>query len=157
MSDKIRGAIFNLLGDVQGLSVLDAFAGSGALGFEAISRGATHALLIEIDKKALSTIEQNIKTLELEDRVKLSKRNIKAWSDENLNKKFDIVFCDPPYTDVSESITFKLSRHVNEAGILVVSCPDDLQLPAWSEFEIVSQKIYGNAKIVVYKHRQVSA
>jgi 16S rRNA (guanine966-N2)-methyltransferase len=62
MSDKMRGALFNALGDIDGLSVLDAFAGSGALAFEAVSRGAGHAVAIDVDKSAQRAIAENIST-----------------------------------------------------------------------------------------------
>jgi 16S rRNA (guanine966-N2)-methyltransferase len=93
MSDKIRGALFNILGDLSGLTVLDAFAGSGAVGFEAISRGATHAYLIELDKDAYGTIKQNAKALGVEDVVTVVRKNIKGWSNNNTQRFFDIVIC----------------------------------------------------------------
>src|ERR1039458_7477259 len=70
MSDKVRGAIFGVLGDIKGLTVLDAFAGSGALAIEAISRGAKRAVAIEVDKGAHTVITENIKALGIEDRIK---------------------------------------------------------------------------------------
>lgn len=151
MSDKIRGAAFNMLGDVHGLTVLDAFAGSGALGFETISRGANGALLVELDKKAFATILQNIASLNLESKVKATRRNVSTWSDENKSRKFDIVFCDPPYEEIKESILHKLARNVEEQGVLVVSWPSKSLLPDLQEFEILGQKTYGNAKIVIYR------
>src|SRR5690606_6064291 len=104
MSEKIRGAVFNMLGDISGLTVLDAFAGSGALSFEAISRGAKSAVMIELDKKAVSTIHENIQILGLEDSASVVNRNIKGWSSNNQSLKYDIVICDPPYDAVLETL-----------------------------------------------------
>jgi len=70
MSQRVRAALFNMLGDISGLSVLDAYAGSGALGLEAISRGAESALLIDIDHTAARTISDNIKALKLQEIAK---------------------------------------------------------------------------------------
>src|SRR5438445_6894886 len=79
MSDKMRGALFNALGDLSGLTVLDAFAGSGALAFEAVSRGAQHVVAIDVDKSAQRTIAKNITALGLADRVKLVRASAGAW------------------------------------------------------------------------------
>ncbi|MEI6237412.1 MAG: RsmD family RNA methyltransferase [Candidatus Saccharibacteria bacterium] len=65
MSDKMRGALFNMLGDIEGLTVFDAFGGSGALSFEAISRGAKSAIITEVDKYAWAVIKQNSDKLKL--------------------------------------------------------------------------------------------
>src|SRR5688500_6254990 len=83
MSDKARGALFNALGDIEGLTVLDAFAGSGALSFEAISRGAVSATAIDIDKAAYEAIQANVESLGLEDKVTVLRKNIGGWSRNN--------------------------------------------------------------------------
>ena len=79
MSDKVRGALFNALGDIEGLTVLDAFAGSGALAFEALSRGAASATLLKKDKPAQRAISENIVTLNVEKRTKLIRASANAW------------------------------------------------------------------------------
>ena len=84
MSDKVRGALFNSLGDIEGLRCLDAFAGTGALAFEAISRGATTALALENDPSAQRTIDENIKELKLYRQVKLVKAAAGSWLDNLL-------------------------------------------------------------------------
>lgn len=150
MGDKIRGAIFNMLGDIKGLTVLDAFSGSGALAFEAISRGAKNALLIELDKDAFKTIKRNIESLGLEERTFAIMRNIKGWSKNNSDKTFDIVFCDPPYDAVLETLIFQLSSHVNRTGVLVLSWPISEPIPEIPEFAVQRHKTYGNATLVVY-------
>jgi len=100
MSEKIRGAIFNALGDINGLSVLDPFAGSGALCFEAISRGANNAVALDADKKAYTIIKKNIATLGLEDSVTASRIYVDSWSKRNQKEMFDLVLLDPPYNDL---------------------------------------------------------
>lgn len=151
MSDKIRGALFNMLGDIEGLTVLDAFAGSGAIGFEAISRGAKSALLLELDKDAFQTIRRNIKDLSLDEQVHAIRGNIKGWSNNNVHHKFDIVICDPPYDAVLEQVIYKVSRHVAKGGTLVVSWPVSEPIPVIPEMERLRHKTYGNATLVVYK------
>src|SRR3954451_4433743 len=96
MSDKMRGALFNVLGDIEGLTFLDAFAGSGALVFEAASRGAKSVTAIDRDTSAHKVLEQNAKDLGLKS-VKVVRANTGGWSIHNAEKSFDILLLDPPY------------------------------------------------------------
>src|SRR5215212_3314740 len=97
-SEKVREAIFNILPDVEGMQVLDLFAGSGALGIEALSRGAAHATFIDQAKPALAAIRGNLRDLDLESRatvlagdaVTLAARHVPASA-------WQLVFVDPPY------------------------------------------------------------
>src|ERR1035437_1617288 len=100
MSDKARGGLFNALGDIDDLTLLDAFAGSGALSLEAISRGVSHATAIDIDKKAQEIIKKNAKELGVLDQVKVIRANASGWSDNNQDAMFDIVISAPPYDDL---------------------------------------------------------
>src|ERR1700683_4883439 len=79
MSDKIRGAMFNMLGDIEGLNILDAFSGSGAIAFEAISRGAASVTLIESDHLAQRSIALNIDKLGLSESASLIRANANSW------------------------------------------------------------------------------
>src|SRR3990167_8850630 len=97
MSEKMRGAIFGVLGDIKQLRVLDVFSGSGAVAIEAISRGAKYAVAIDVDKKAYDIIKKNIISLGLTDRVKAVRAYFNAWSTRHQAQKFDIIFADPPY------------------------------------------------------------
>src|SRR6266404_7522519 len=82
MSDKVRGALFNVLGDIEDLTFLDAFAGSGALAFEAISRGAKSVTAIDRDNSAHEVLEQNSREL-CPRQVKVIKANAGGWSNHN--------------------------------------------------------------------------
>ncbi len=152
MSEKIRGALFNIMGDIEGLTVFDAFAGSGAVSFEALSRGAKHAFLIDDDKFAMRTIKENIEELGLHDQTTVQQANIKSWTNNNRDKLFDIVVCDPPYDAVLEMLIQKLSRHVAPSGSLVVSWPSKEPIPVIEGMETLRHKTYGNATLVFYKN-----
>ena len=151
MSERIRGAIFNILGDISGMSVLDAFGGTGALALESLSRGADSAYCVEIDKIAMSTIKQNIEKLGVEDQMTVVQANIKGWSGRNSDKQFDIVFCDPPYDAVLQSVIEKLSTHVLDHGFLVLSWPTSEPIPELPNMETLRHKTYGPATLVFYK------
>lgn len=151
MSDKIRGAIFNMLGDIKGLTFLDAFAGSGALSFEAISRGARHVVALDIDNNAKKTIHLNIEQLGVAERIKFVHINAGTWSNKNRNALFDIVLCDPPYDDVQLLSLYKLVRNVKPGGLYVLSWPGRIELPKLKQLEIVTQKDYGDAQLAFYR------
>lgn len=151
MSEKMRGAMFNILGDVSGLAVFDPFAGSGALTFEAISRGAARSLMTDSDLQAQATIEANQKELGLKQQTKLVKSNAAGWSKNNPKEQFDLMLCDPPYDHLQEDLLEKLERHLHSSGTLVLSWPSDIELPRFKELEIVAQKQYGEAQLVFYQ------
>jgi 16S rRNA (guanine966-N2)-methyltransferase len=154
MSEKARGAIFNALGELSGLTVLDAFAGSGALAFEAISRGADSALAIDLDKYAYETIQANIKALQLDEVVTPMRKNISGWSRNNKDKKFDVVLVDPPYTDIRPDVIERLAVHVKPDGIFVLSWPGSEKVRELDDLELVSHKDYGDIQLVFYRKIQ---
>src|SRR5438552_2637594 len=108
MSEKIRGALFNALGDISDLSILDCFGGSGALSFEAISRGAADAVIVEIDKTVHKTISSNIQNLGLQGSIKAIRANVSSWSDHNPTQQFDLVLCNPPFDGLNLQLIQKL-------------------------------------------------
>lgn len=151
MSDKARGALFNVLGDIEGLTVLDAFAGSGALSFEAISRGAAHALATEIDKPAQRIIEQNVQALGLKEHVKLVKASAGAWLQTNPDATFDLVLCDPPYDDLQPNLLSRLAERVGTSGLFVLSWPGNLDPPEFTNLSQVEQRSYGDIQLIFYR------
>lgn len=152
MSDKVRGALFNVLGDIQDLTFLDAFAGSGALAFEAASRGAKSVVAIDSDREAHKAIEQNVKDLHLQKIVKVTKANTGGWSIHNMEKRFDIVLLDPPYEDLQPNLIERLiKRHVKTGGLAVLSYPGHAKPPDFEKTKIVADKNYGDAQLVFYR------
>ncbi|HEX7633168.1 MAG TPA: RsmD family RNA methyltransferase [Candidatus Saccharimonadales bacterium] len=151
MSDKMRGAIFGVLGDIKGLTVLDAFSGSGALAIEAISRGAKSATAIEVDKGAHAVIEANIAKLDLKDRIKAVRAFANAWSTRHQNEQFDLVFLDPPYDHIPYRDLKVLPRHLADDGTLVLSWPGKAEALKFEGLQIVQQKTYGDAQLIFYQ------
>jgi 16S rRNA (guanine966-N2)-methyltransferase len=151
MSDKVRGALFNALGDLNGLSVLDAFAGSGACSIEAVSRGATSVLAIDIDPEAIKTVAANVRMLELDDEITVRRKNISGWSRNNQDKTFDVVLADPPYTDIRPDVLERLQVHVKPGGLFVLSWPGSESVREFKGLDVVSHKSYGDAQLVFYR------
>lgn len=151
MSEKMRGGLFGVLGDIKGLSVLDVFAGSGALSFEAISRGAKDILAIEVDKTAHQIINSNIESLNISDRVKVTKAYFNAWSTRNAKHKYDLVLADPPYDNLPYRDLKKLPVHLKDNGTLVLSWPSNMEELKLEGLNVVSVKNYGDGQLVFYK------
>jgi len=151
MSDKARGALFNMLGDIKGLSVLDAFGGTGALSFEAISRGARNVITIDDDKAAQKTIERNIETLGLEEKVELVKAGAGPWMRRHQDAKFDIILCDPPYNDPQFNVLDRLAAHVKPDGIFVLSWPSSVEIPVFPGITQIEQRAHGDLRLIFYR------
>ncbi|HSX06923.1 MAG TPA: RsmD family RNA methyltransferase [Candidatus Saccharimonadia bacterium] len=154
MSDKIRGALFNALGDLSGLVVLDAFAGSGACSIEAVSRGAREVLAIDIDPEAVKTVAENVRSLGLEDVITVRRKNISGWSRNNQTMQFDVVLADPPYNDIRPDVLERLAVHIRPGGLFVLSWPGSEAVREFAGLEVISHKTYGDAQLVFYKHKR---
>src|SRR5919197_1684879 len=102
-SDRVRESLFSLLGDVTGARVLDPFAGSGALGLEALSRGAAHADLCDVDRAALAALRENAARLRYADRCTIHRQDARRRlaADRAAGVTYDLVLLDPPYAMLS--------------------------------------------------------
>ena len=98
-SDRVREALFSILGDVRGLRVLDLYAGTGALGIEALSRGAVHATFVDHAREALRALRRNLRHLEIEERSLVLPARVETLRAARSLRGdgFDVVFVDPPY------------------------------------------------------------
>ncbi|HET8529375.1 MAG TPA: 16S rRNA (guanine(966)-N(2))-methyltransferase RsmD [Gaiellaceae bacterium] len=147
-SDRVRENVFNILGSVEGASVLDLYAGSGALGLEALSRGAAHATFVDSDRDAVRAIEQNLDRLRLRATV-LQRDAVQLLAAET--RKYDLVLVDPPYAMYTE-IEPKLARYLPAVlagdGVLVVETDAGTQ-PELPFAERTSRR-YGSVRVTVF-------
>lgn len=153
MNEKGRGALFNVLGDIEGLSVLDPFAGSGAIAIEAISRGAAQAVAIDDSKPAQLSIADNINSLKLTGRIKLIKASANAWLTTS-SDVFDLVILDPPFEKLQKDLLKKLAARVKKDGLLVLSLPPHESLDLDERFKLLQIKKYGDNQLVFYRRIQ---
>ena len=137
MGERERIAIFNSLGDISGKIVLDMFAGSGALGIEALSRGANAATFVDSDRKARELIKQN-SPVEVEVLPQLS------------DASYDLIFADPPYDNPQLDLLSEVAKHLNPGGTLILSIPKQLAPPELPNLRQISVKFYANAQIIMY-------
>lgn len=149
MSEKIRGALFNSLGDVSGLTVLDAFAGTGSVAVEALSRGAEKVYAVDRDQDAFDVLKDNRDSVTEESRLSVHRANVKSWLKQH-DIQFDLVIADPPYNDIGMNALDACSEHVNNGGLFVVSLPHAENID-FKNFKRIDEKRYGNAKLVFYK------
>lgn len=151
MSSRARTAIFNSLGDLEGLKILDAYAGGGSLGLESLSRGAELVQFVEIDKLAYKTLLDNIESLDLQDSTKATRANIFTWAQNNPSE-YDIVFCDPPYNQVDPRHIEILLQQVKPTGLFVLSHPayfrPNIDQKCW---QLESAKNYSAACVKIYR------
>jgi 16S rRNA (guanine966-N2)-methyltransferase len=153
-SDRVRENTFNLIGPIDGASVLDVFAGSGALGLEALSRGAASAVFVESDRDALHAIERNLDKLRLTGATVLRRDALQALAAEaSARRKYDLVLVDPPYDRYDEmqpTLARYLPEVLAEEGLLVfeTSARIEPQLP----LELRTSRRYGSARVTLFEH-----
>lgn len=152
-SDRVREAIFSALGDIAGAKVLDLYCGTGALAIEALSRGASSAVLVDRDTRpALGNVEQ----LGLRDRVELVRADVSRWlagdSAAADNGAFDLVFIDAPYRladRVGQQLNTHLPRLLSEAGRAIVESGARRPMRIDS-LERLRQRRYGSTDVSIY-------
>ena len=150
MSERVRGSLFNQLGELSGLKVLDAFAGTGVIGLEALSRGAANLTLIEKDRIAAKVIASNVKLLGEGRRAKLVRAGVAGWDDTAPDERFDLIFADPPYHDMQLSTVARLVNHLNPNGLMVLSHPGRESAPTVNGVVVVDKRNYGDAALAFY-------
>ena len=143
MGERERAAIFNRLRDeIPGRRILDAFAGSGAIGIEALSLGAAHVDFLEKHPKAIRTIQKNLMSLQLSDRAALVRVP---------DGDYGIIFADPPYDNPQYELVSSFIQHLVPGGYLVLSHPEAPVPPQFAYLELISDKQYAAAHIKIYR------
>lgn len=149
--DRIRETLFNwLMHDIGGARCLDAFAGSGALGFEAYSRGAMHVVLIEKNLAVARNLQVIVETLSNSSKLTVISRSVLDYLHALSNESFDIIFWDPPFAQPDLYQGISLLEHSNilvEGGLLYVESAQEIALDpgAWQKlrFKQSGQVCYG--------------
>jgi 16S rRNA (guanine966-N2)-methyltransferase len=152
-SDRVREAVFSALGDVAGMRVLDLYCGTGALGIEAISRGADTAILVDRDvRPALG----NVRSLELQDRVDLVRADPVKWlaprpAAGEGGARFDLIFLDPPYKladRLGPELDPHLPGHLAEGGRVIVESA--ARSPLSLELPLLRERRYGRTLVTFH-------
>lgn len=169
-TDRVREALMSSLsslrGGLEGDRVLDAFAGSGALGLESLSRGASYALFFERDRKAQKVIEGNLRKLGVDSRMgSLVRQDVFKFAPAMIDVPFDIVFLDPPYAyrvdDVLDLVrSLARANALSEDAVIVYEHAQadraevDAAIDAASDFRVEVTKKYGITAVTMMRFEQ---
>lgn len=151
-ADRVREALFSILGDVSGLRVLDLYAGSGALGIEALSRGAAAAVFVDSSRAAVTAIRRNLSELGLE--APVQRRDALAHlAGAAGGDPYDLVFADPPYDSavrLAPELAELLPPVLAEDAVIVTE--SNKRAPLELPFPLLRERSYGDTRIAVHRH-----
>lgn len=158
LRDRVRAALFDILGElVVDAEFLDLFAGTGAVGLEALSRGARHATFVDSSGKAIRIIRANLKKLRYEDRAEVIKDDAleairKLW---RRGRRFDLIFMGAPYSKGLTQQALKFLSFYNllrEGGVLVAEIHKSEELsPRYGDLVRIQDRDYGDSRLVFYE------
>jgi 16S rRNA (guanine966-N2)-methyltransferase len=154
-SDKVREAIFGALQDrVVGAKVLDLYAGSGALGFEALSRGAGLVAIVENSPSSLASIKKNDTILDAHTEIIFGDVTAFIGKEE---RTFDLIFADPPYEEIDWQTIDRAAKLLNFDGLLVVEHASRTELPGLENLYERESKRYGDTTITYLANKPSKA
>lgn len=155
-ADQVKESLFNILQfDIEGRRVLDLFAGTGQLGIEALSRGASFCDFVDVNPAAVKLVRENLQIAGLTGRAAVVQRDFLAFLQGARGKKYELVFLDPPYaqTALEQALeTIAAIDIVSECGIIVCESPAGKILPALQPPYAKGREYrYGKAKLTLYR------
>jgi 16S rRNA (guanine966-N2)-methyltransferase len=155
-TDRVRESIFNMLSariDFEGIAVLDLFAGTGALGIEAISRGAARAIFVEQDRRSVAVITENLRTLGIERRADVAPTDVLRYL-ASTDKQFDLILADPPYAaalfDRLVDEIFSRDR-LSPDGLFVLEHSSAMRPASPDGAEVIVEMVFGDTGVTVYR------
>ena len=158
MTDRVKTSVFNTLysqiGEVEGLRVLDLFSGTGSLGLEAYSRGASHVIAVDSHKKAVQIIKKNLQLLKITSHFKVYQKNVFSFLSHYKGEKFNLVFADPPFkAHYGQKILnhCATSSALGKDSVLVLEVSAQEDIPKKMGFaHLLTQKSFGDKKVFFY-------
>jgi len=151
-ADRVREALFSILGDVSDLRVLDLYAGSGALGIEALSRGAAEAVFVDSSQAAVTAIRRNLSALGIE--AVVARRDALSYLAAAAGgEPYDLVFADPPYDSalrVAAGLAERLPPVLSPGAVIVTE--SNKRAPLELPFPVLRERNYGDTRIAVHRH-----
>ena len=148
--DRMKEDLFNILGGaaLKGANFLDLYCGSGAIGIEALSRGANSATFVDESKEAMAATATNLRKTKLYEHAKLLQMPVETAFDVLGMVKFNIIFADPPYKDAEIPNILHL---LDKNGILILECPSDFKIQEPTGLNIYRQKKYKQMQFIFWE------
>ena len=149
-ADRVREALFSILGPLDGERVLDLYAGSGALGIEALSRGAGEAVFVDSDQRAVAAIRRNLEAIGVE--APVQRRDALAFLRDASEHPYDLVFLDPPYSSASQlagPLSERLPAVVTKDALIVSE--SDKRNPLELTLPLIHERVYGDTRIAIHR------
>jgi 16S rRNA (guanine966-N2)-methyltransferase len=159
-SDRVREALFQRLGPLDGATVLDLFAGSGALALEALSRGAAHATLVDSAPSAIKAIKANVATLALAaEQAEVRRQDVRAFlrSARAARHEYDLVLLDPPYrlaTELGRELSPLIAAVLASGGRVVSESDRRAPLDLHPDLPLTDERRYGDTLIRTHERTQ---
>jgi len=153
-TDKVKEAVFSSIQfEIEGRTFLDAFAGSGQMGIEALSRGAGKAVFIDASRKAAAVIERNLTVTNLKQFASVITADTLSYL-RNCMEEFDIAFLDPPYnTGILQETLPTIAQRMKKTGVIICeSALNDKILQKYYKFTLDRERTYGKIKVSTYRH-----
>lgn len=153
LTDRGRAGLFNALGDVTGLQMIDAYAGSGAVGLEALSRGAAHVTGVEKAYVVTKIIIQNVQKLGYEAKYSLQLMTVEKWARANTEKQaqFDLIFAGPPFEMLDVNELNLLVPYLKKGGMMVAEHYKKLPVSDLAGALHLDNRIFGESVLSFYR------
>ncbi|HEY6736895.1 MAG TPA: RsmD family RNA methyltransferase [Candidatus Saccharimonadia bacterium] len=155
LSEKVRAALFDVVGDPEDLVVLDAYAGSGAAGLEALSRGALLVEAIEANARAARSLQANARALDVDAAHILHQQSVESWlaspQQQPPSPRYGLIIADPPYAQLKADVIGRLAVYLTDTGVLVLSHASRLAAPELPSANLIKTKAYGDTALSFYR------
>ena len=163
-ADRVKEALFSILGPIDGGRVIDLYAGTGALGIEALSRGAEYAVFVESSYDSVKCLEANLADLKIQERAHVIHQPVERARNEIARQApFEIAFCDPPWSKLQEVwemiVRSELDSYISPGGFLVLEHPASCEVEPklWHEFDLILSRSWGDSAVSILQRRHLPA
>jgi 16S rRNA (guanine966-N2)-methyltransferase len=153
--EVVRQAIFSILGEkIKAAQVLDIYAGSGAYGLEALSRGAAYALFVDSNSESIRAIRKNLDVGRFWGKAEVIQMDALRFLSEENHEGFDLIFADPPYEyGIPSGLAYHLSHIINDDGLIIFDHAKTVIFDKVEELEVVDTRAYGASAVTFLKKK----
>ncbi|MFO7624888.1 MAG: 16S rRNA (guanine(966)-N(2))-methyltransferase RsmD [Anaerolineales bacterium] len=157
VTDRVKVSLFNIIGaDIEGATLLDLFAGTGSIGIEALSRGAAFVRFLDLNRRAVDTIQSNLTHTRLESGAEVLRGDAFAFLDRPADRVFDYIYIAPPqYKGLWKQALLEVDQRVDwlseDTWVIVQIHPREYEQVQLSNLELFEERTYGSTLLVIYR------